>query len=903
MKRNKNKSKKRISWLGALFAGLFSFLTGFTALGHGGMASAQDEYKAEQTGVRVEYLDQSGQPVTGTIARITMSFKNTGTVDWNKKTKIAKCEQGELCLGTYKPRDRVSIYGNKNPNNLVLSWISDSRPTKMDQQQVKPGETATFTFFARVPGTSQSDNMKKELFVPVVEGVTWLDVAPFSLSPVEMDIKSSYGYSVESIQLGDEFIANGGSVDMVGGQSVSVEVKLKNTGKAIWDQGGDNNPQKTVYLGLSDGRSSSEFASSNWVSPSRAATLQEPKVKTGETGTFRFYMSLPTREGSFFERFRLLAGETEWINNSPEIGFGFRTEKANYSYELVSVSPLPQRMEAGEPYRARVNIKNTGNATWNRNDPSNPNIVLSKIATSSPYDRASQFYTEGEWENMTRASILTQERVFPGQIGTFEFTVVAPFAGGEFVEYFTPIVEYVTWMQGEEITLKTSVTAPQFGYTGINQYTEIKDDPRFPMKPGERKEHWVILRNDSNFTWRKYGGIRGNVHWASSCSPHIQKDDSYNMSVCGDFLAGKAHPDRRSVFYDPITWVSRDRLGTFMQDTVKPGENAEFRYTLKAPNTPIGGRREYFRLVTELVSWFPDNGYYFEPVVTGAEKPSKKVYNTSQELNVNGKTIKIPEKTGKVGIEQHLPVNDAELAKLKELANLYAQWKSAEKEGNVVKANQVKDSWKGMLQSIENEHYSRSGTSETSRNGFAGASYGSAGVGAFYPPSSMEVEKYYVNMRWPYVEWRWDGSVDTSNKEKLSTMRGYKEAKLLVTNKRTGKSVVASIAEAGPAPWTGTCFDRSGNVRKNLCPNASSADLGKYGITNPKNTYKPDQIPVVDSNNDGVEDSSVFDEGGRAPRVAGLSPEAFEAIGANLDDIIEVGFLLDQSIPLGPVQT
>jgi hypothetical protein len=905
---NRNRKGYLIQYLSRFFALLVAAFLSIVVSGVVGgadSAAAAKEYAAEQAGIKIEYLHQSGQAIPGELARITMSFKNTGTATWTKKNKKSVCQFGEVCLGTAEPNDRSSILGDAKPNNLALEWINDRRPAKMTQQNVKPGQVATFTFYARVPEIYRSGGMGQEFFAPVVEGVTWIEVAQFSKAPVRMDVVSSYGYSVESIKVGDEYITNGGSINTVGGQSVPVEVKLKNTGTGNWKRGDENSWVGSTRIALSDARPSSEFAASDWYAPSRPAIMEEELIKTGQIGTFKFSMSLPTRQGNFFEKFRLIIEGMEWVESSPTIGIGFITENAKYSYDIIDVTPLPTKMEAGEPYSVKVKLRNTGNATWNRSDPSNPSIVLSKIGTSNPYDRESQFYTEGEWESMTRAATLNEKRVFPGQVGTFEFTVVAPFAGGKFVEYFNPIVEYLTWMQGDAIKIQTTVEQPKFDFTYMGQYTEVTDDPRFPMKPGERKEHWVRLRNDSNFTWRKYEGTRGNIHWASSCSMHIQQDDAYNRSVCGDFLAGKAHPDRKSIFHDPVTWVSDDRLSTFVQESVKPGEVAEFRYTVQAPNTPIGNRREYYRLVTELVAWFPDIGYYFEPVVSGSEAPQQKIYSTTQELNINGKTIKVPDRVGKVGIEQHLPVNEAELDRLREAANIYAQWKSAQSQGDLGRASQLESQWRNTLTSIENDHYNRSGTSISSRNGFAGASYGSAAGGAFFPPANPEMEKYYVNMRWPFVGWKWDGSVDTSDKAKLSTMRSYKGVKLLVTNRRTGKSVVAAIAESGPAPWTGTCYTKTGDKQNRVCPNASDSSFGnlkQFGIDSRSDFYNPGQIPVVDNNNDGIEDQSAFQNGIRAPRVAGLSPEAFEAIGANLDDIIEVGFLVDQSLPLGPVQ-
>lgn len=67
--------------------------------------------------------------------------------------------------------------------------------------------------------------------------------------------------------------------------------------------------------------------------------------------------------------------------------------------------------------------------------------------------------------------------------------------------------------------------------------------------------------------------------------------------------------------------------------------------------------------------------------------------------------------------------------------------------------------------------------------------------------------EYYFTMRWRYATWNWRGGSDVGPEDKA----WYEQAvrKVLVTNPKNESdpnddvSVVVSIAEAGPAPWTG----------------------------------------------------------------------------------------------------
>lgn len=61
--------------------------------------------------------------------------------------------------------------------------------------------------------------------------------------------------------------------------------------------------------------------------------------------------------------------------------------------------------------------------------------------------------------------------------------------------------------------------------------------------------------------------------------------------------------------------------------------------------------------------------------------------------------------------------------------------------------------------------------------------------------------QYYITMRWRYVKWNWNGSSVSPGPEGVDFYS--KAPKVMVTNPRTKKSIIAVVLEAGPAPWTG----------------------------------------------------------------------------------------------------
>lgn len=134
------------------------------------------------------------------------------------------------------------------------------------------------------------------------------------------------------------------------------------------------------------------------------------------------------------------------------------------------------------------------------------------------------------------------------------------------------------------------------------------------------------------------------------------------------------------------------------------------------------------------------------------------------------------------------------------------------------------------------------------------------------------VEKqYYINMRWPYVKWAWDGHTAYINTATTNTKGSYAKKRIIVYNPKTKKSVVTAICESGPAPWAGSTWaDQHGNH--------SSPDAPYWtGFFQ-------------------------FDPPGADGRVAGLAPAAMRAIGAHTNDVLKYGFAEDQGLTPGPIK-
>ncbi len=142
------------------------------------------------------------------------------------------------------------------------------------------------------------------------------------------------------------------------------------------------------------------------------------------------------------------------------------------------------------------------------------------------------------------------------------------------------------------------------------------------------------------------------------------------------------------------------------------------------------------------------------------------------------------------------------------------------------------------------------------------------------PKGATEADaRFYINMRWRYVTWSWNGRTAKGPEDGSWYTKAVR--KVLVTNPKTGKSVVTSILESGPAPWTGTAAGQAG-----------------------KNSPPPYWQGYVDGTPPGYDG-----------RVAGLSPEAYAALGdpgMQWGESGKVGYALnyawaDQSVAAGTV--
>lgn len=124
-----------------------------------------------------------------------------------------------------------------------------------------------------------------------------------------------------------------------------------------------------------------------------------------------------------------------------------------YSGVLVGTSDEQYALLPGSSAIVWVDFKNTGNTPWSNNGE---HFVALNV--TDPLGRSSPFH-DLTWVETYRPARLAQERVAPGEIGRFTFSITAPQTPGEYTERFAAVAENLTWIDGAYVALPMTVVA------------------------------------------------------------------------------------------------------------------------------------------------------------------------------------------------------------------------------------------------------------------------------------------------------------------------------------------------------------------------------------------------------------------------------------------------------------
>ena len=354
---------------------------------------------------------------------IRIVIKNTSQRTWSNSGS------NPTRLGTSNPRERSSAFA-------VQDWLSPGRPTTIEEEEVGPGENATFIFDVLAPPQSGT---YREYFTPLIEGVSWMnDIGMF----IVLGVVSDYRWQLEDQKAyTDETLST--IFDPINTQpddEIYLLLKARNIGQSTWYNSG----QYPVRIGASNPLDrSSALATQDWIGSHRPSSLVESKVSTGEIGTF--YFPVQTSDvGVYREYFNLLSEDNTWMND-PGLYYIVVVNGNTYSWQYISQGSDKNlwRINPGETATLTLTAKNTGTATWFKDGP-----FPVRVGTTNPQERQSSF-ADSSWIASNRPVGQPQNisYVAPGETVTFSWKIKIPDLPGAYNrEYFSLLSEGNTWM-------------------------------------------------------------------------------------------------------------------------------------------------------------------------------------------------------------------------------------------------------------------------------------------------------------------------------------------------------------------------------------------------------------------------------------------------------------------------
>jgi hypothetical protein len=364
--------------------------------------------------------------LSGTRVQVNFAVRNTGNQTWNRSNTR---------LGTARPFDRTSSFRDS-------SWISSNRVTSLKEASVAPGEVGNFTFWYRAPNNTGNYT---ERFSVVVEGSGWAEYSGLFLSTnvvapnYTAAIVSAASFKDETMRVGRN------TTNMARGEKSYIVVRIRNNGNQVWKNSGPN----ITRLATSGPIGRASAYNYGWLSASRVANMDQSTVSPGQIATFRFWYRAPNINGTHREEFTLVHEGITW---SRYFGLHFNTTVSAQNHSSVPISATSNIdtsiMKKGTKAQVVFRLRNTGNATWFRSN--------TRLGTAEPIGRISTF-RYNTWPSSNRTTVLLEESVAPGEIGTFRFWYQAPNNTGTYEERFTPVVEGVSWIPYSGLFLRTSV--------------------------------------------------------------------------------------------------------------------------------------------------------------------------------------------------------------------------------------------------------------------------------------------------------------------------------------------------------------------------------------------------------------------------------------------------------------
>ena len=260
------------------------------------------------------------------------------------------------------------------------------------------------------------------------------------------------------------------------GEEQEISLRFENIGKKAWDN--------KTFIVVDSSPTFKDVVSFPDKKDVVLANLNESSVASGGTGTFKFKVKGGKKPSSVQMNVTILANGfnkmTDYVNIPVSV------EQSAFRYKVVETKYPPEAMEPGQTFEASVKLKNTGNVTW---QSAGTNVAF--LAASHEQGRKSQFVSPAG----QKMGVLKESTVKPGETGTFIMKLTAPMTKGLYKEYFTPLVDWETWMPDIGMNFNVLVGADPYSSEVVSQSTSRV------WERGKSYNMWINIKNMGAKTW------------------------------------------------------------------------------------------------------------------------------------------------------------------------------------------------------------------------------------------------------------------------------------------------------------------------------------------------------------------------------------------------------------------
>jgi hypothetical protein len=310
-------------------------------------------------------------------------------------------------------------------------------------------------------------------------------------SPFDMKVQAVTAYSDGGYQT--PITLTDGKYNVAPGQIIYIKVDVKNIG---------SEPLSSNFtrIGTASPRDrSSAYTDGTWINYKRPTALSQPILYTGQSGFFDFSLSMPREINATMEKFGIVAEGRKWIlDDGIEVPINI-VATANYDVAISSHAlyldpgrtiPAPKTpiLRAGQSLYGETTITNIGKNTLAS--------ASTKIAPTSPRDRAASKLIDGSWISPTRISTI-DKNIATGETGITSYTLTPSATSGSYTEQFGFLSESNAWLDTEKVTVnfKFSTDGPVIIYGETLQLGDIL----------RKNEFRLVLQGDGNLVLYKGG--------------------------------------------------------------------------------------------------------------------------------------------------------------------------------------------------------------------------------------------------------------------------------------------------------------------------------------------------------------------------------------------------------------